>query len=532
MIRIGQRYGKVELADSWDAIVIGSGIGGLSAAALLAKHAGKRVLVLERHYMPGGFTHVYRRHGYEWDVGVHYIGDVGHEGSRMGRLFDHASDGSLTWSPMADVYDRIVLGDRSYDLTAGVEAFAAGLKDAFPAEAEAIDRYLELVRLVPRKAGLFFAEKAVPPFVSMLFGGLMRRPYMRWARRTTREVLEELTSDQELIGVLTGQWGDYGLPPGRSSFAIHAQVVRHYMSGACYPVGGSSAFARSMAPLIESTGGTVVYQAEVSEILVRNGRAAGVRLADGREITAPVVISDAGLHNTYLRLLPGKLAAGLGLPATASRLRPSTAHLCLYAGFKKTAAELGLETTNLWLYPGPDHDANVARFIEDTSRRLPVVYASFPSAKDPTFEERCPGRATIELITLASFDEFKPWLHTAWRERGDEYEALKERYAQRMLTRLDEHLPGLVEQIDYYEVSTPLSTRHFANYQQGEIYGLDHSPARFAQRFLRPRTPIAGLYLTGQDITSAGIVPSLVAGYLSASAVVGRNLLGVAMKAA
>ena len=117
-----------------------------------------------------------------------------------------------------------------------------------------------------------------------------------------------------------------------------------------------------------------------------------------------------------------------------------------------------------------------------------------------------------------------------WRQRGDEYEALKESYAQRMLARLDEVLPGLVEQIDYYEVSTPLSTRHFANYELGEIYGLDHSPQRFAQRFLRPRTPIPGLYLTGQDVTSAGIVPSLVAGYLSASAIVGRNLLGATTK--
>ena len=213
--------------------------------------------------------------------------------------------------------------------------------------------------------------------------------------------------------MLTGQWGDYGLPPARSSFAIHAQVARHYMWGACYPVGGSSAFARSMAPLIESTGGAVIYQAEVDEILVEGGRATGVRLADGHRFTAPTVISDAGLHNTYLRLLPAETAARSDLATTASRVRPSTAHLCLYAGFRKTAAELGLERTNLWLYPGPDHDDNVERFVADTSQPLPVVYASFPSAKDPTFEERCPGRATLELITLASFDEFKPWMNTA-----------------------------------------------------------------------------------------------------------------------
>jgi all-trans-retinol 13,14-reductase len=530
MIRVGQRYRKAEIADSWDAIVIGSGIGGLSAAALLAKHAGQRVLVLERHYMPGGFTHVYRRHGYEWDVGVHYIGNISRDDSRIGRLFAGATDGTLEWAPMADVYDRCYLADRAYDFPAGAEAFRDTMKAAFPGEAEAIDRYLQLIRLVSRKAGPFFAEKAVPPWVSRLFGGLMRRGYLEWAKRTTREVLESLTSSRELIGVLTTQWGDYGLPPGRSSFAIHALVARHYLWGACYPVGGSSSFARSMAPLVEAAEGAIVYQAEVEEILLRGGRACGVRLADGRELEAPVVVSDAGLHNTYLRLLPAGLAEGLGLRASASRVQPSTAHLCLYAGFRQTAEELGLETTNLWLYPGPDHDTNVERFVEDTSNPLPVVYASFPSAKDPTFEERYPGRATIELITLASFDEFKPWHGTEWRQRGDEYESLKESYGRRMLERLDDVLPGLVGQIDYYEVSTPLSTRHFANYEVGEIYGLDHSPKRFAQRFLRPRTPIPGLFLTGQDITSAGIVPSLLAGYLSASAIVGRNLLGAAMK--
>jgi len=450
----------------------------------------------------------------------------------MGRLFDYASDGSLEWAPMAEVYDRAYIADRAYDFPAGSDAFSQSMKAAFPGEEKAIDQYLDLVRLIPRKAGLYFAEKAVPPFISRLFGGMMRRGYLRWASRTTREVLEELTSNQELIGVLTTQWGDYGLPPSRSSFAIHAQVVRHYLWGACYPVGGSSAFAGSMAPVIEATGGVILYQAPVAEILIREGRAAGVRLEDGRELEAPVVVSDAGIHNTYLRLLPDEITEDLGLRATATRIHESTAHLCLYAGFRKTAAELGLETTNLWLYPGPDHDANVERFVEDTARPLPVVYASFPSAKDPTFEERCPGRATLELITLASFDEFKPWLGTEWRHRGDEYEALKEGYAERMLARLDEALPGLVDQIDYYEVSTPLSTRHFANYESGEIYGLDHSPERFERRFLKPRTPIKGLYLTGQDVTSAGIVPSLVAGYLAASTIVGKNLLGTAMKAA
>ena len=525
MQRVGVRYGTVALDGPWDAVVIGSGLGGLATAALLAKHAGKRVLVLERHYMPGGFTHAYRRHGYEWDVGLHYIGEVHRRETMTSKLYEHVMEGRLEWQAMDDVYDRVVMEDRVYDFPAGVDAFRERLKGYFPDEATAIDRYLETVHAAARTMGAYFAEKAVPGLVSKLAGGRMRRGALAWSRRTTREVLEELTDDRELIGVLTAQWGDYGLPPGRSSFLMHAAVARHYLEGAAYPVGGASALAGAVAPLIESTGGAIAYQADVESIVTDGNRAVGVRLGDGTEVHAPLVISNAGVLNTFERLLPVADRDRHGLGRRTESVRPSTAHLCLYAGFRKTALELGFETTNLWLYPGPDHDRNVAEFLAGTDRPLPVVYASFPSAKDPSFESRYPDRATLELITLASFEQFEPWDSTDWRERGESYEALKESYAQRMLERFERQVPGVASQIDYYEVSTPLSTSHFANYRRGEIYGVDHSPDRFEQRWLRPRTPVKGLFLTGQDVVTAGVTPALLSGYLTASAILGRNLL-------
>jgi all-trans-retinol 13,14-reductase len=199
-------------------------------------------------------------------------------------------------------------------------------------------------------------------------------------------------------------------------------------------------------------------------------------------------------------------------------------------GFRRSAEDLGLPKTNFWLYPGFDHDANVEAFERDPEAPLPVVYTSFPSAKDPSFGKRYPGRATVELITLAPFERFARWKDAPWRRRGDEYEALKQRLTDRMLQRLEEQVPGLREQIDVAELSTPLSTRHFANYDHGEIYGLEHSPDRFAERALRPRTPIRGLFLTGQDVATCGIAGALASGYLTASAIVGRNLLAVGSK--
>src|SRR4051794_25632705 len=121
-MNIAKNFQTEEPRGAFDAIVIGSGIGGLSAAALLSR-AGKRVLVLERHYVVGGLTQTFKRRGYEWDVGLHYMGDVHRPGSRLRAVFDYVSDGALQWAPMPEVYNRIVIGDRRYDYVAGILPF-------------------------------------------------------------------------------------------------------------------------------------------------------------------------------------------------------------------------------------------------------------------------------------------------------------------------------------------------------------------------------------------------------------------------
>ncbi len=528
MQRVGRPFRARDAGASYDAVVIGSGIGGLTSAALLARHAGKRVLVLERHYMPGGFTHVFRRRDYEWDVGLHYIGDMHTRRSMTRRLFDHVTDGGIEWASMGKVYDRIIFGDEAYDFAAGADRFIEGLGERFPGQRPAIERYVRTIRGAARKSRLYFAEKALPGPLAALAGPLLRRPFLHWARRTTGDVLADITSDPRLRGVLVGQFGDYGLAPRESSFGMHALLARHYLWGGSYPVGGSSVIAAAIAPLIESAGGEILFNAEVAEIMVENRRAVGVRMAGGEGGRAPVVISDAGASNTFERLLPPTVGQRAGLVRRLRDLGPSQAHLCLYLGLSKTAAELDLPRNNFWIYPGYDHDANVEAFVNDPEAPLPVVYVSFPSAKDPDFERRYPGRATIELITLAPWNRFASWADQTVRRRGGDYEGLKAELAQRMLAELDHRLPQVRAAIDHQEISTPLSTRHFANYDRGEIYGLAHTPERFEARWLRPRTPIRGLWLTGQDIATCGVAGAMAAGYLTVSAMLRRNLLNAA----
>lgn len=527
---VGTPYKQARLDENWGAITVGSGMGGLTAAVLLGAHGGRRVLVLERHYEAGGFTHTFRRPGFEWDVGLHYIGQVQDERHRVRRAFDHVTGGSVRWQAMPEVYDRILIAGQRFDFTAGLERFRADLKSWFPGETRAIDKYIAAVRACNRASSLYYAEKAVPAPIAAAFGRLMRAPYMRWARRTTREALESFTRNQELIGVLTAQWGDYGLPPAQSSFAIHATIAEHYFEGGSYPVGGAGVIAAAMTKQMERHGGSLVTSAEVESILLENGRAAGVRMADGREFRAPLVISDAGAAHTYGRLLPCDLAAANELRTKLRSVAASSAHLSLYVGLSKPAGELGIAGTNLWVHPSFDHDANAARAARDIDAPFPFVYLSFPSAKDPEFARRCPGKGTIEAITLASYESFAAWTDTRWKRRGSDYDTLKQLLADRLRAEIERQVPAAVGNVEHAELSTPLTTRHFMNYAQGEIYGLSATPARYALRELGARTPVRGLYLTGQDVASLGVVGALFGGVVCASAVLGRNLFSAVSK--
>jgi all-trans-retinol 13,14-reductase len=519
-------YKQQSLEDHWDAIVIGSGIGGLATAALLSRHARKKVLVLERHYTPGGYTHSFNRPGYSWDVGVHYIGEVQDPRSPVRAVFDHLTDGQLQWQPMPAIFDRVVIGTRTFDFPTGLENLRASLKQSFPGEASAIDNYLAAVQSAHKSSALYFAEKAIPRPIARLAGRFMRAPFLKWAGQTTLDVLHRWTRNPDLIAILTAQWGDYGLPPSQSSFGVHALIASHYFNGASYPIGGAARIAETITPLIERNGGKVVVGADVSEVAILNGKATGVKMADGREFRSGIVVSDAGARNTFERLVPQSRNAPQPIAEDLRRIPGSIAHLSLYVGIKQSAAELGLNGTNLWIYPTPDHDANMTRFVNDPSAPFPALFISFPSAKDPLFERKHPGRATLEAVAFTPYAPFAQFENTTtWKRRGPAYDALKSGLAERLRKELELAVPAIAGKIDYAELSTPLTTRHFMNYQQGEAYGLAATPERFRTRSLTPHTSIRNLYLTGQDVASLGVTGAMMGGVIAASAILRRNLV-------
>ena len=527
-LRIGYRYRPKRLAADYDALVIGSGMGGLTTAALLSE-LGRKVCVLEQHYTAGGYTHSYDRAGYEWDVGVHYIGDVGAP-TRTRKLFDFLSDGQLDWAPMADEYDRFYIGDRVFNTKAGKQAFRDNLVTQFPAEAEAVDEYMRLLGTVGGALAMIGMERALKPWQRTV-----STPWRKWKMpphmfEKTWDVLHSLTDDRDLIATLCGQWGDMGLPPKKSPFVVHAMIARHYLYGGFYPVGGAWRIADTILPKIRRTGGEVFTYARVSRIVVENGAVAGVEMEDGHRIDCPCVISSAGVDNTFRALLEPDVVARFGYERPLDEVQPSMGHLGVYIGLQGTAEEHGLPRTNFWIYPSNDYDAAVEAFMKDPSAPFPVVYISFPSAKDPDYLNRHPGTATIEIVAPAPYAWFERWKGSTWGKRGDDYERFKAELGERLMRHLYDKLPHLEGKVDYYEVSTPLSTEWFSGYRRGELYGLDHTPERMQQDWLGPRTRIPGLWLTGQDTLTCGVTGAMMAGLLTTTAMVGMRRMAPLMK--
>ena len=527
-LRIGYRYRPSRLAEHYDAVVIGSGMGGLTTAAMLSD-LGWKVCVLEQHYTAGGYTHSYERNGYEWDVGVHYIGDVGAK-TRTRQMFDYLSDGNLNWAPMDEEYDRFYIGDKIFCAKAGRQQFRDNLVTQFPDEQQAIDAYIALLNDAGNAMTSIGMTRVLEPWQQTLM-----TPYLKWKTpdflyRNTYDVLAELTDDDDLIAVICGQWGDMGLPPRQSTFMVHAMIARHYLYGGFYPVGGSWRIADSIIPKIQASGGEVFTYASVERINVEDGAVTGVTMKDGHRINCKQVISTAGVINTFDHLLPADVAESFGYSSALKSVEPSFGHLGVYIGLKGRAEELGLPKTNFWIYPENNYDAAVERFLENKDAPFPVVYISFPSAKDPDYENRHPGTSTIEIVAPAPYEWFKEWQDETWGKRGDDYETFKSNLGDRLMEELYKKLPQLRGKVDYYEVSTPLSTNWFAGYTQGELYGLAHTPSRMQQKWLRPKTKISGLWLSGQDILTCGVTGAMMAGVLTTTAMVGMRKIGPLMK--
>jgi phytoene dehydrogenase-like protein len=496
----------------FDAIVVGSGVGGLTAAAALAIH-GRRVLVLEQHSQLGGLTQTFTRGAYAFATGLHYLTGLGDEPGpdrQFRDMLDRLTGGRLQFASIGSPYDIVRLPDFEFPIEAPLEAFRERLKATFPAEARAVDAYFAACERARRAAYAAFRDKALPEPA----GAVMRfldGPRVRRAFGVTNAGALRGIRDARLAAVLAARWLDYGLPPDKAPLALHAMVMGAYGPGAHYPVGGPSRLAAALADTIRGARGELRTGAAVTGILVSGGRAAGVRLANGDSIAAPVIVSGMGAHNTA-----AAMPEGVAREWTRSLVSvPSTtAHVGLYLGFRGDIRERGATPANVWLYESADVGRLWERPLDDDA---PGIFVSFPSLKDPAHPD--PAHHTGEVLATCAWEPFAAWADSSPGHRPEEYEATKAWIGERLLGQFRRHFPRLAPLIDFHEVSTPLSQAAFVGADRGAMYGAEMSAERMTGLAFRPRTPVPGLLLAGQDAVSLGVPGAFMGGWMAAACV-------------
>ncbi len=517
----------------WEVIVVGSGPGGLTVAACLAA-AGRRVLVLEAHDLAGGNTQVFRRHHrfdddtlvtYEFDVGVHYIGDCG-PGGLFPAIFDALGVGDrMRYLPLdPDGFDTLRFPDMEFVVPAGWDRYCDRLVEAFPEERAGVERVMTTLQTVAEEG----RSRAIP--------GVDTPTFDRWAFRPLSELFAHGELSQRCQAVLDHWSGLYAGGPRRTAVAMHAAIIDHYMRGAFYPEGGGQVIPARLIQVIEANGGEVRTLAPVQRIVVENGRATGVVLEDGTDLTAEVVISNADHGRTVFSLVGEEHWD----PATVRFTRTAEMTLGLVCVYLVVDLDLTHgRNTNYFVFPSYDTDGLYDGLDAGGLEASEVfAYIAMASRKDPGNPHLCPeGQTNLQIMTLAPRGlawwglSGSPGDGSRYR-RNDHYRARKKQLTEALIAAADRALAdqlgarSLCDHVVHVETATPLSQERYTRSTGGTSYGYVHSPEQSGSNRPQHRTEIDGLWLVGANTASGhGVAGTMVGGVNCAGEILDRPLL-------
>ncbi len=493
----------------WDVIVIGSGLGGLTAGAYLAA-LGRRTLVLEQHYVAGGNAHVFRRmKKFEFDVGVHYVGDCGPGGALPSILAGLGLDSRVEWLELdPEGFDTLLFPGLTVKVPKGWENYRHNLVQALPDDETAIHRCLDILEAVSR---------GQPPH------------FQEWAMRPLSDLFDACAVGPRARAVIAAENGDYATPPSRTPVVLQAGLLAGYLKGAFYPRGGGQVIPAALVESIRANGGDLRTRARVERILVEDGRVAGVRLESGEELRAPVVVSNADLKRTMLDLVgPAHLA-----PATVERIRQFRMALPAFVVYLGLDIDLRdtMPRTNYWYYDTFDLET---MYAQASTGRIPdhtFFFISVGSVKDPDSESIAPkGFSSLEIMSLVPAD------HRIWSvaegpaageryHRNRAYRDLKDQLTDHLIEAAEHVIPGLRGHIVWKEAATPVTHERYTLSTGGTSYGIELSVDQFGPHRPSPKTEIEGLYLAGAStVFGHGIAGVMRGGVGTAGMIAGRDL--------
>lgn len=490
------------MTQRYDVIVIGGGLGGLTAAARLAR-AGLSVRLLERHVQPGGYATTFYRHPYEFEVSLHELSGIGTP-DRRGPLYEDLEGlgvaQRLNFLPIEHLY-RTVAPEHGLDLRLPASRHGAleALVDHFPHQRRGFERLFERIFEIQRQIRDIGGSGGSPS----VFRALTRFPALSHAAAVPLSALLYRELSDPLARLALGQMCSYfGLPPSRLSAVLFAGGLSSYLThGASYIEGKSQALSNALAAVIEEAGSEVSLGHGVRRILTEGARVTGVITDHDQHLTAPIIVANANPVTVALDLIGGD-----NLPPDFLRrldvTEPSISAVCVHLGLSRDRGELGLEDHEVFINGTVDLEQQFAAAAraEPPDSLLLTAY----SVADPEFSP--PGTSVAVLVALAD--------GRAWRDVAPaDYPALKQRYAERLVQQAGQLYPRLPDSVEVLVVSTPLTNMRYTGNVAGAMYGFANTPAENPAFRLERQGPLEGLWFAGAwTQPGGGFEPTITSG--------------------
>ena len=483
-------------------IIIGSGLGGLTCAYILAKN-GYHVTVLEKNVQLGGCLQTFVRHGVKFETGMHYIGSM-EEGQLLHSFFKYLSllpDVKL--SPLdKQAYDLISIGDNRFPFANGTENFTEQLTQYFPNERKSLQNYWQVIRKTAESPPIHSLHSTSEPFI--------HNP--DHVRQSYDAFLESITKNELLRLVLAGNHLLYAGERGETPMYIPAFINDFFNRSAYRIIGGSDIIAESLVKSIRIMGGEVFSSREVIKINCNDKQAVSVTLKNGDELRADYFIS-----NVHPMRMIEMLETNLIRKSYRDRimsLNNSISNFTVYIHFKKD--KLPYLNSNLFHYETPD-DVWCGKNYNKAAYPKNFLYMHICSSENQQFAE------AAVLISCMNFDDVARWVETKVGKRGEDYELFKQKTAEKLLSLLERQIPGTIQNIKHFYTSTPLTYLDYTGTERGSMYGVLHNCNEFP--LVSQRTRIPNLFQTGQNVNLHGILGVIIGSILTSGELIGVNTI-------
>lgn len=496
----------------YDVVVIGAGVGGLTSALKLSM-ARKKVLLLERYALPGGYATTFRRGGFTFESAVHCVDGLNKGGDIRNFLEDARIDKNIELIELKN-FARFIYPGHDFITDFNPDNFIAYLKKEFPQEKDNIDKLFADIEAFYREFDRFRSSH-LPMWLTVILSLVMFPHIVKASTCTIGQYLNKYLKDKKAISIITAIWGFMGLPPEKLSAFYFMLVFRgYYYNNTAYVKGGFLKLFQAMVNKFERLGGETRFNAIVTKIKTdKNGSVKSIIINNGEEIEAGAVVSGINPIDTLVELLDDDKAKDY-YRKCFTEMDKSISAVQLYLGLKVPAKNLGMNEFLFFVNSSYGHEEHFNSSLSGDYDRCSIELVDHAQI-DPSLVPE--GKGSLLIMVLDS--------HTNWYGlSNEEYRNKKQELAKKLISRAEKYLPGLSQNIEVMEMATPKTMHSYTLSPEGAIYGFAQTLSQSGINRLAQETKIKGLFLSGAWTSPGGGVHACFISGITAADLVFRYL--------